>query len=166
MIRPRSALLVLGASVTLALAACKKPEEAPAPAPSPALTEPSTPAAAAPMAPATTSASVTSVDLGNAVGADNRVATPATTFAPTDTIFASVATRTSEPSGSVPGTLSAKWTYQDGQTVHEDSRQLTLTGDGTTSFQISKPDGLPAGKYKVEIAWDGSVVQTREFEVK
>ncbi len=163
MIRSRTALLALAVSTAVALAACKKPEEAVPPAPSPAVTAPSTPA---PMAPATAAASVTSVDLGNAVGADNRVAAPATTFAPTDTIYAAVATRTSEPAGSVPGTLSAKWTYQDGQTVHEDSRQLTLSGDGTTAFQVSKPDGFPAGKYKVEIAWDGTVAQTREFEVK
>lgn len=165
MIRSRTALLALAVSTAVALAACKKPEEAVPPAPSPAVTAPSTPAPMAPAA-ATAAASVTSVDLGNAVGADNRVAAPATTFAPTDTIYAAVATRTSEPAGSVPGTLSAKWTYQDGQTVHEDSRQLTLSGDGTTAFQVSKPDGFPAGKYKVEIAWDGTVAQTREFEVK
>ena len=66
----------------------------------------------------------------------------------------------------VPGKLAAKWTFQDGQTVHEDSRDLNLTGDGVTAFQISKPDGWPTGKYKVEVSLDGSVVQTREFDVK
>ncbi|MCR6686057.1 hypothetical protein [Pseudoxanthomonas sp.] len=154
--------LTAALSATLVLAACKKPEPVPAPAP-PVTTEP------APMtepAPVAATASVTTVDLGNAVGADNRVATAATTFSPKDTIYAAVATRTSDPAASVPGKLTAKWTYQDGQTVSEDSRDLNLTGDGTTTFQINKPDGLPAGKYKVEVSLDGNVVQTKEFEVK
>ena len=111
-------------------------------------------------------ATVTALDLGNSVGADNRVATPATTFAPKDTIYASVTTRTSDAMATVPGKLAARWTFQDGQTVHEESRDLSLTGDGTTAFQVSKPDGFPVGRYKVEISLDGSVVQSKEFEVK
>lgn len=157
MLYPLSAAL----AAALVLSACKKPEPAtpPAPAAAPAPT-PMTPA------PAAATASVTAIDLGNAIGADNRVTAPATTFAPRDTIHAAVATRTSDPMASVPGKLSAKWTYQDGQTVHEDSRDLNLAGDGVTTFQISKPDGLPAGRYKVEIALDGTVVQSKDFEVK
>ena len=148
-------------AAALVLSACKKPEPAPAPAPPATAPEP-TPITA----PAAASASVTAVDLGNSVGADNRVAAPATTFAPRDTIYAAVTTRTSDAAATVPGKLGAKWTYQDGQTVHEDSRDLNLTGDGVTAFQISKPDGFPAGRYKVEISLDGSVVQSKEFEVK
>lgn len=110
---------------------------------------------------------MTSLELGNAVGADNRVAAPATTFAPKDTIYASVTTRTSDAMATVPGKLAARWTFQDGQTVHEESRDLSITGDGTTTaFQVSKPDGFPVGRYKVEISLDGSVVQSKEFEVK
>ena len=148
-------------AAALVLSACKKPEPAPAPAPPATAPEP-TPITA----PAAATASVTAVDLGNSVGADNRVAAPATTFAPRDTIYAAVTTRTSDAAATVPGKLGAKWTYQDGQTVHEDSRDLNLTGDGVTAFQISKPDGFPAGRYKVEISLDGSVVQSKEFEVK
>lgn len=150
-------------AAALVLSACKKPE--PTPPPAPAATSPApTPIEPAPAAAPT--ASVTALDLGNSVGADNRVATPATTFAPKDTIYASVATRTSDAAASVPGKLAARWTFQDGQTVHEDSRDLTLAGDGATAFQISKPDGFPAGRYKVEISLDGTVVQSKEFEVK
>ena len=148
-------------AAALVLSACKKPEPAPAPAPPATAPEP-TPITA----PAAATASVTAVDLGNSVGADNRVAAPATTFAPRDTIYAAVTTRTSDAAATVPGKLGAKWTYQDGQTVHEDSRDLNLAGDGVTAFQISKPDGFPAGRYKVEISLDGSVVQSKEFEVK
>lgn len=158
--------LTAALAATLALSACKKPEEPVAPpAPAPASTTPE-PAPMTPAAPVAPTAAVTAVDLGNSVGTDNRVAAPASTFAPKDTIYASVSTRTSDAAATVPGKLGAKWTFQDGQTVHEESRDANLTGDGTTAFQISKPDGFPAGRYKVEISLDGAVVQSKEFEVK
>ena len=61
-----------------AMVGCKKKEE-PAPMP-PVASEPATPAPA-PMPAAAATASVTGVDLGNAVGADMRVAAPMGTFA-------------------------------------------------------------------------------------
>ena len=146
-----------------ALVGCKKKEE-PAPLP-PVATEPA-PTAPAP-APMAATASVSAVDLGNAVGADMRVTAPMSSFAPKDTIYAAVSTASSDPAASVPGKLGAKWTHVDSsQTVHEESRDINFTGSGVTDFQISKPDGWPTGKYKVEVSLDGSVVQTREFEVK
>lgn len=146
-----------------ALVGCKKKEE-PAPMPPAAEAAPAPMPAPAPMA---ATASVNNVDLGNAVGADMRVTAPMSTFAPKDTIYAAVSTGTSDPAASVAGKLGAKWTHVDSnQTVHEESRDLTFAGDGVTDFQISKPDGWPTGKYKVEIMLDGAVVQTREFEVK
>lgn len=146
-----------------ALVGCKKKED-PAPLPPVADTTPAPMPEPAAM-PAT--ASVNSVDLGNAVGADMRVTAPMSTFAPSDTIYAAVSTGTSDPAASVTGKLGAKWTHVDSnQTVHEESKDLTFAGDGVTDFQISKPDGWPTGKYKVEIMLDGAVVQTREFEVK
>ena len=145
-----------------ALVGCKKKEE-PAPPPS-AETAPAPAPAPAPMP---TTASVNSVDLGNAVGADMRVTAPMTSFAPKDTIIAAVATGTSDPAASVAGKLGAKWTHVDSsQVVHEETKDVTFAGDGVTDFQINKPDGWPTGKYKVEISLDGAVVQTREFEVK
>ena len=145
-----------------ALVGCKKKEE-PAPPPS-AETAPAPAPAPAPMP---TTASVNSVDLGNAVGADMRVTAPMTSFAPKDTIIAAVATGTSDPAASVAGKLGAKWTHVDSsQVVHEETKDITFAGDNVTDFQISKPDGWPTGKYKVEISLDGNVVQTREFEVK
>ena len=146
-----------------ALVGCKKKEE-PAPLP-PVATEPApTTPAPAPM-PAT--ASVSAVDLGNAVGADMRVTAPMSSFAPKDTIYAAVSTASSDPAASVPGKLGAKWTHVDSsQTVHEETRDINFTGSGVTDFQISKPDGWPTGKYKVEVSLDGTVVQTREFDIK
>ena len=148
---------------TVAIVGCKKKEE---PAPVATTPPPATTPAPAP-APMPATASVTSVDLGNAVGADMKVAAPATTFAPKDTIYASIGTSTSDPAASVPGKLGVKWTHVDSnQTVSEESRDAALTGMGTTEFHIAKPDGWPKGKYKVDVSLDGTVVQTREFEVK
>ncbi|QNN45229.1 hypothetical protein H9L17_08195 [Thermomonas brevis] len=144
-----------------ALVGCKKKEE---PAPPPVAAEPAPAETPAPMA---ATASVGSVDLGNAVGADMRVTAPMTTFAPKDTIYAAVATATSDPMASVPGKLGVKWTHVDSnQTVNEETKDITFAGDGVTDFQISKPSGWPTGKYKVEVSLDGNVVQTREFEVR
>lgn len=152
---------------TLALAGCKKDQDETAMTPPPATTEPTTPAPMPEPTPApASSASVTAVDLGNSIGADMKVAAPSTTFAPTDTIYASVATNTSDPAASVPGTLNAKWTFEDGQVVNEESKSVNLTGAGNTEFHIAKPDGFPAGNYKVEISLDGNVVQSKDFTVE
>ena len=167
-IRPIQSRLAQGLLVALlgavAIAGCKKNEE-PAVTPPPA-TEPAALPPVTTPAPAAT-ASVTGIDLGNAVGADMRVATPMSTFATGDTIHASVATSTSDAMATVPASHGIKWTHLDSnQVVHEETKQVNLTGAGATDFQISKPDGWPTGRYKVEVSLDGAVVQSREFEVR
>ena len=145
---------------TLALVGCKKNDETaaipppaaePAPAPAPMPTEPAP-------APAATATTVTMVDLGNAIGADNRVTAPSTTFAKGDTIHASVA------SDGAAGNLTAKWTF--GDQVVDTQDQAVAAGPQVTEFSVSKPDGWPRGKYTLEVSSNGTVVQTREFEVK
>jgi len=157
-------LLALGLAGALTLAACNKsPENAPAPATTP---PPPAPAATTPppatTAPAQQGVSVTSVDLGTAVGADQKVTSPSTTFSPKDTIYAAVSTTGSASNA----TLGAKWTYQDGQTVNDSSQTIAPTGPAVTTFHISKPDGWPAGNYKVEITLDGNAVSSKDFSVK
>jgi hypothetical protein len=102
-----------------------------------------------------------SVELGSTVDASNKVVASGTSFAPKDTIYASV-----ETNGSGNATLAAKWSYQDGQVVHEDSKTLDAAGPQTTAFMISKPSGFPAGNYKVEISLNGSQVASKDFSVK
>ena len=150
-----STVMVFALAASLALAACGKKEEAATPAAD--ATPP--PAAAAPTAPA--AVSVASIDLGNAVGVDQKVTTATTSFTPMDPIYAAVST-----SGNGTATISVKWTYQDGQTVKEDSKSIAPTGPATTSFQISKPDGWPAGNYKVEISLNGQPAGSKDFSVK
>jgi hypothetical protein len=155
------AAALLGA---LALAGCKKRDET-ATTPTPAVTEPAatTPPAESPApAPGATTApatmTVSTVELGSAIGTDNRVTTPMTSFAKADTIHASVAT------DGAGGNLTAKWTMGD-QVV--DTQQKTVAaGPQVTEFSISKPDGWPAGRYTLQVLLDGNVVQTRDFDVK
>lgn len=152
-----AAALVAG----LALAGCNRNE----PATDTAATPPpmSEPAPTTPMpepAPATPEITVTTVDLGSAVGPDNRITTPGTSFAGSDTIHASVAT-----DGTVGGNLTATWTFQDGQVVDTQDKAIPA-GPQVTDFSISKPDGWPAGHYKLEISSGGMVVQTREFDIR
>jgi hypothetical protein len=155
----RTRLLVLGVAcvaVPIALSACKRAETPPSPppaiAPAPA---PASPPASAPFR-------VSSVDVGNAIGVDKRVTVPTSTLAPGDTIYASVASTGAAPSV----TLVARWTYGDGQLVNEQSQQIAPTGPSSSEFHISKPDGWPAGTYKVEILADGTSVASKNFEVK
>lgn len=162
MIRNRTHYALAAALVaSLALAGCKKKEEPVAVTPPPAA-EPVAPTPA----PVAATASVASVDLGSAVGADKKVTAPATTFKPKDTIYVAVSTNTSDPAATVPAKLGAKWTFQDGQTVKEDSQDINFAGAGNTVFSINSPKGFPTGKYKLEVMLDGAVVQTRDFEVK
>ena len=151
---------------TLALAGCKKQADAPPPivAPAPA---PAPPPAPAPMpVPATVTASVTGVVLGNAPDANGQVVVHVGEFAATDAITASISTTTSDPAATVVGELSAKWLYEDGQVVNEQSRRFSFTGPGVTNFQISHPVGWPPGKYTLEVRLDGNLVQTAGFSVK
>ena len=143
---------------TVGITGCKKKEEAAAmppaaeaPAPGPVDTAPT-------VAPAT----INAVELGNAIGADNRVTTASAVFGKTDTIYASVNTSGAAAAGNK---LNAKWSYQDGQTVHTEDRVMD-GADTIYEFHIQNPKGWPVGKYKVDVTLDGGQLQTREFEVK
>ena len=145
-----------------ALGACKK-KDAPTtttttttPSPGPNYNPPVSPA------PAPASVQLSEVRVGKAIGSDKVVSTPAEAFAGRDTVYVSVATTGS--SAAVP--VRALWTYQDGQVVSDDSQTIAATGADVTEFHISKPDGFPAGSYKVEIFVNGLSVATRGFMVQ
>jgi hypothetical protein len=158
--------LLLGAALGAALAGCKKDDEAvatapPAPdlAPAPAATIPG-PQPAPAVAPG--EFSVADVVLGTVLGADGIVMSPANSFAPTDTIHATVVTK--NPSSGA--TLAAKWMSEDGSTIHEESKAIAPTGDAVTDFQFQSSGGLAPGKYKVDISLNGQTINTLEFGIK
>jgi hypothetical protein len=120
---------------------CKR--DAPPPSvPPPIATVSPTTAAPAPVA-------VSTVTLGNAIGADKKVVAPSETFGPKDTIYASV-----ETTGAGQGKLRALWSFVKGdQTakVDETTIELNTTAPTVNEFHVSKPSGWPVGDYRVEI---------------
>lgn len=105
---------------------------------------------------------VTGLELGRSIGGDKRVTEKVDQFSSNDVIYASVLTS----GASTSAMLKARWTFEDGQLVDETEQAIAPTGDAATEFHISKPDGWPAGKYRVEVFLNGSSTQTMEFQVK
>ena len=140
------------ALLALAVGGCKPAEESAAPAPAPATPPVSSPGVFR----------VTSVDVGDAIDEGKRIAAPLTQFAPSDTVYASIASEGAAPQV----TIVARWTYEDGQLVDESTQVIAPTGPAATEFHIAKLSGLPSGKYKVEVSADGKPAGSREFEVK
>ena len=148
------AALALGLTALISAAACKKAEEPVATA---------APTVAIPTALPVAAIQLTDVSLGKSIGADKKVQTPTDTFAPKDTIFASVSTDGTAPAA----VIHAKWTFQDGQTIKDDSRTVALAGPAVTEFSIQKPDGWPKGNYKVDIMVEGGPqAATKAFRVE
>jgi hypothetical protein len=110
----------------------------------------------------TTAIRVTDVTLGRSVGGDKAITDRTDTFRPNDTIYASVATDGSANNA----TLRARWTFEDGQLVDESTRAIAPNNRERTEFHISKPNGWPAGKYKLEVFLDNQSVETKDFEVR
>ena len=159
-------------AAVLALSACGKTDDSANMTPAPSSSSgpanaplAGAPPAAVPMTPSETAGSATvtlgSVELGSGVDAGNKVIAASNSFAPSDSIYAAVTTQ-----GSGDVTLAAKWTYQDGQVVHEDSKTLHANGPQTTSFMISHPGGFPTGNYKVDVSINGTPVASKDFSVK
>jgi len=155
-IRSAFAVVSLASALALPLAACKRESTAPP--------VPTTPPANAPApAPAPAPLTVGTISTGKAIGADKKVSDPASSFAPTDTLYVSIETT---GAAAAPRTLAARWTYGDGQVVKEDSQSIQPSGPATHEFHVANAGGWSPGKYKVEITLDGQPAGERELEVK
>lgn len=119
------------------LAACGKKQEAP---------KVEAPVAVMP-APAPVPEPSATMELGRAIGADNRVLAALDAFGTRDTIYAAVAA-TNVPSNDK---LVATWTHESGLTVKVD----TAVTAGQVAFHISKKTAWPTGAYKVAVATTG-----------
>jgi hypothetical protein len=105
---------------------------------------------------------VSDVELGKRVDAENKLADQTDDFGVRDTIIAAVKTE-----GTASGaTLMARWTYQDGQVVEEQSQTINATGDMTTNFRLTKATAWPKGNYKLTVLLNGAEVETEDFEIK
>ncbi|MGA9033264.1 MAG: hypothetical protein WB402_12170 [Sulfuricaulis sp.] len=143
--------------LALNIAACGK-KETPPPAAQP-VAQPPAQTVAQPVV-----LGVTSVNLGNAIGADKRVTAASTSFAKSDTIYAAVET---QGSGNI--TLKAKWTYHKGDkiaVVNENSQTIAASGPAVSEFHVSMPSGWPAGDYQVEVFANDKSAGVSKFTVK
>lgn len=105
---------------------------------------------------------VSQVDIGRSLTAARTIDDTADSFKPNDTIYASILTQGT----AATATLKVRWTFQDGQVVNDSTQTIAPTGDARTEFHISKPDGWPTGKYKLDVFLNGSSAATRDFVVE
>ena len=112
---------------------------------------------------ATAGLRVTDVALGRAMRGDTAVVEEIDDFRPNDTIHAVVRHEGAAQNASV----TARWTFQDGQVVDERTEQVTGTADRAayTHFMISKPGGWPRGNYKLTVLVNGQEVESEDFEI-
>ena len=143
----RRVLMTAACAALVTTAACNRADEAPA-------NTGGVETAAAPLA-------VDEIRLGNAIGGDRRVTTETDDFRPTETIYASVRTSGTAQNAN----LVARWTFEDGQVVNEETQTIAPSGVETTEFHITNPSGWPAGDYKLTVLLDGREVGTKDFEV-
>jgi hypothetical protein len=128
----------------LSIGCGKKEQPAPvAPAPAPAPT-------AAPVAPPTPAPlAVGTVTLGNAMGADKKIAAPLEAFGVKDKIYASV-----ETTGQGHAKLRALWSFVKGDKVakvNETSMEFDASGPAWNEFHIENAKDWPKGAYQVEV---------------
>lgn len=104
---------------------------------------------------------VKEIELGRRLNADKSLGDKTETFLPSDTVYVVIDT-------DAPGalTLTARWSFEEGQLVDESSQTVAATGKARTEFHIAKLDGFPTGKYKVEVTVDGKPAGSEEFTVK
>jgi hypothetical protein len=112
-------------------------------------------------APPASGVSVTGIDVGRSLAADKAIGDVTDSFRPADTIYASVKT-----DGAGTATLKASWTYGEGQKVDESSQTIAPTGTARTEFHVSKPDGWPPGRYRLDVTLNGNPAGTKQFDVK
>ena len=149
--------LIVALAGTVALAGCKKKEEAVV-APAPVVTEP----APAPVeAPAPVSA--TSITVGNTAAADKSVAA-VSTYGVKDKIIVSVKTDAATPANAA---IDAKLTYQDGQVAGQQTANVAAEDAGTTNVTFANTNPWPAGKYTIVVTLNGQPVGlAQDIEVK
>lgn len=102
----------------------------------------------------------TTVQVGKSLNSDDSINAFATTFKPHDTIYAAVIS--TDPG---KGTVGVRWVYA-GQTVTQESREVSYNREGATAFHLQPPSaGFPVGDYRAEFTVNGEPAGMREFRV-
>ncbi|MEJ7810113.1 MAG: hypothetical protein WKG32_06800 [Gemmatimonadaceae bacterium] len=152
----RSSMHALWLAAAVSLAACAKKDDTATMA-----ADTSTGAVMAPAAPATSMLSVGDIDIGRSLKG-NEIGDKTDDFKPNETVHAVVHTDGSASNASV----TARWTFQDGQVVDEKTETVSPMGAATHHFMVAKPSGWPKGKYTLHVLVNGAEQKTKDFEVK
>ena len=143
---------LLAIALAVGAAACAKPDD----------TTDNVAGGAIDTTPAPAAFKVSDVELGKSINTDKTIKDNSDDFGVRDTIYASVKTE-----GSATGAaLVARWTFEDGQVVEEQTQTINATGDAITEFHITKATAWPKGNYKLSILLNGTEVETEDFEIK
>lgn len=102
---------------------------------------------------------VGAIQLGRSLNADNSVASQASTFKPSETVYVAAL----NPARG-EGTISVKW-YFGTQLLSERSKQVTFKGAAATEFHLQSTAGFPEGDYSVEVLLNGQSAGRRNFNV-
>ena len=109
---------------------------------------------------------IAQVDLTHEIDEHNEPRSARETFAPTSTIYASIAVE-----GSGKGTLAAKWTDPSGKVLADQHQDINNTKPTRYDFHIPPAQGEhPLGRYRVIITLNGGggggATKNREFEIR
>jgi len=105
---------------------------------------------------------VSNVMIGRGLGPDKRISEPTLRFAPTDTVFVSVATEGKPASA----TLTAKWTFPTGKVKDSVSQTIQPKGADHTELHAAPPKGgWPVGSFLVTLYADGDSVDAKTIAV-
>lgn len=109
-----------------------------------------------------TAVALDDLEIGRSVNEDHTIKDADDSFAPTDTVFASVRVRGSANSGLVR----AQWRDQAGQIIQDDTRIVTPSRGDVVALQAARPQGWKGGRYQLDIYLDHRLVDSREFTVE
>jgi hypothetical protein len=105
---------------------------------------------------------VAAVMIGRQIGAKDLITEPTFQFAPTDTVFLSVATVGSPDTAA----LAAVVIGQNGKVVDSTAQTIKPKGRATTAFRAAPAGGWKPGTYRVTLYADGDSVDAKTFAVK
>jgi len=106
---------------------------------------------------------VSNVMIGRGLGSENRISEPTLRFAPTDTVFISIATEGTPDSA----TLAARWTYPTGKVQDSASTTIRPKGSGHSELHAAPPkNGWPVGSYLVTVYNGSDSVDAKTFAVQ
>lgn len=107
--------------------------------------------------------SVSEIQLGKAIGADQKIVSQGTMFGVRDTIYVAIIAN----GAAQRAKLAARWTYNGPTVVKADSTTISpVGGESVTDFFIVKKTPWPTGAYRVEVLLNGMSAGSKDFEIR